>query len=69
MKATVTFNLVDHDEELAYYRALKAFDLCLALVDIRDRLRETNKYGKEPVSSKEFYDILESRQIHLDELI
>lgn len=73
MKATLKFNLDDPSDKLTHKRCLSATDAYLALHSISERLRQLDKYGDEDKVSVEmirsdFFDILESHDINLDDL-
>ena len=81
MKATLEFNLDDHDDVKAHLRAVKALAMTLALWDMDQYLRSQMKYGtKEGELSDDAYkalknareelkDFMSSRGIDLDELV
>jgi len=77
-KATLKFNLDDPSDEEAHRRAVKSLDLCLALWDIDQYLRSQTKYNEQLTQDaydalekarKEFYEILNKRNISIDELM
>lgn len=47
MKATLTFDLDDHDDKLAHKRAISATDAYITLHEIDNMLREYTKYSKD----------------------
>ncbi len=68
-KGTLEFDLNDIDEKQAFFRAAKALDLALTLLNISNRLRETDKYDKAPITREEFFEILGDNNINLDEIL
>ncbi len=79
MKANLEFNLDDPDDSMAFDRASKSLDLCLALWDFNSKLRGLLKYPKEGISDEaystietiqdEFQTCLSDHGIVLDRLI
>jgi hypothetical protein len=61
MKAKLEFNLDDPDDSMAFDRASKSLDLCLALWDFNSRIRSLLKYPKDEISD-EVYSTIESIQ-------
>jgi hypothetical protein len=61
MKARLEFNLDDSDDSMAFDRASKSLDLCLALWDFNSRIRSLLKYPAEGISD-EVYSTLETIQ-------
>ena len=68
-KATLSFDLDDQDDKLAFHRAALALELALVLWDVDQRLRETDKYGKEAMTREEFRIVLGNNGIDLDQLV
>jgi len=79
MKATLEFNIDEPDDSMAFDRAVKGTDLCLALWEIKSELRSKLKYSSDEMS-EETYNAIESIQefivntlvekgINLDKLI
>ena len=66
--ARIEYDLHDPDDSRAFKQATKAADMYLALFAISDRLRETVKYDKPPITRDEFYEILNSYNVDLDSL-
>jgi len=69
MKAILEFDLNNHEEHRAHLRAIKGLDACLALSEIRSKLRAREKYDAEELTQEKFFDILSTFNIDLDELI
>jgi hypothetical protein len=76
MIVNITFNLEDHEDSMAHFRALKAMDMAIALSDIAEDLRQLAKYGGDEVHQDtiamvraKFYAVLEDNHIDLDELL
>jgi hypothetical protein len=69
MKAILKFNLDDPEDKQAHLRAIKSLDLVLALLSIKERFRSINKYNEGTFNQKEFFEVLESYGIQLDELV
>lgn len=61
--ATLTFNLSDEEDTERFQMATDAVNYRLALIDVANRLRATDKYDQEPMTSEEFYDFLNNRGI------
>lgn len=78
-KAKLEFDLTDPDDKVEYDRANKALDLCLALWDVEQYLRSKTKYAPDDMPDEvydalskardEFYNILNERNISLDNLL
>lgn len=72
-KGIIKYDLSDSDEEMSFLRAIKSLDVVLALWDIDQRLRSLEKYPEAGEENKftreEFFDILDSHSIKLDDLI
>lgn len=66
--ATIKYDLSDPDDSLAFNRASKALDMALALHDLSNRLRETYKHDKPPITQEEFYAILSDHELNLSQL-
>ncbi len=73
--ATITWNLEDNWMEVDFKRSLKADDLCGAIFDFQNYLRELQKYDSKPEDSPlidtirdKFYSILEEHDINIDEI-
>jgi hypothetical protein len=68
MKATLSFDLSDQEDKIAHLRAVKSYEMYRALDDLRERLRQIEKYGKEPITQHEFFEIIHSYGINLEDL-
>jgi hypothetical protein len=69
---TLTFNLDDHEDEVAHLRAVKALDLVLVLWDMDQYLRAQYKYAdkEEAYAHREkLQELLRERGISLDDLL
>lgn len=79
MKATLEFNLDEHDDQIAHLRSIKSVDLALSLWDMDQYLRGKIKHAPDSMSDEtykelqearqKFLHILEQRSIDLDELL
>jgi len=67
-KAILKFDLSDPDDLTDFRCMSKARDMAIALWDIDQRLRSTDKHGQAPITREEFYEIVKGRGIDLDEL-
>lgn len=69
MKATLEFDLSDHDDKLAHKRAVESTSAYIALFEIREYLRRMHKYGENDIS--DIYagvcDII-SNNVNMDDL-
>ena len=68
MKAKLEFNLDDSDDSMAFDRASKSLDLCLALWDFDQKLRSAIKHPKEGISDETYSAIEEIREDFLTAL-
>ena len=78
-KATLEFDLNDHDDKMAHLRAVKSTDLALSLWDMDGYLRGKTKHAPDSMSSEVYdtlqdvrdklYEIMNKHSIDLDELI
>lgn len=73
MKATLEFNLDDHDDRTEHHFAINGRDAFRALSDVRETLRSMLKYGHElkvgysiTLSSGKEYEITEMDQELID---
>jgi hypothetical protein len=69
---TLTFNLDDHEDEVAHLRAVKALDLVLVLWDMDQYLRSQYKYSDKEEAfgyREKLQELLSERNIDLDELL
>ena len=64
MTAQLNFNLEEPDDVLKYNRCNKSIDICLCLFNIRELMVKNSK-----VNQKQFFEILSSYNINLEELI
>ena len=76
MKAILEFDLDDAYDREAHARCVKSLDMALALHEIADALRRICKYGENEEKVKyteefrtEFFEIMTSRGIDLDDLL
>jgi hypothetical protein len=76
MKATLTFNLDDEDDSMAFSRCTQSLQLTLALLEMSNHLRSVTKYGEDEKEveayekvSERFYEILAEQGINIDNLI
>ncbi len=77
MKATLEYNLDEHDDVTAHLRAVKSLSMALAINDIKETLRSKVKYGEysdevyKAISDirQEVSDLLNSYAIDMDELL
>jgi len=69
MKGILEFDLNDFEDRESFNRANKALDMALALVEIREKLRNHEKYEAAPLDRGEFFNILEEHGINLEELV
>lgn len=68
MKTILEFLDEDEDDQYKLKRCQKSLDLYLALWTLSSRFRDIRKHGGDPVSEKEFYEILEKYDLDLDDL-
>lgn len=77
-KGILEFDLNEPDDATAHKRAVKALDLCLALLDIEQEFRKQIRYNEslteEAIESlnnmrESYYDIKSKYNIDLDELV
>ena len=66
MKATLEYNLDEHDDVTAHLRAVKSLSMALALNDICESLRTKEKYGEY---TEEVYKIVSDIRNEVHELI
>ena len=82
MKAKLEYDLNDFDDKMAHLRAVKSLDMASALFDITRNLKKKIENRYEDIDNTnndvfdgidsvfdEIYDILESHNINIDELI
>jgi len=75
MKAQLVFNLDDRDDAIAHFRCVKALDMALCIVSIKEALyniSDTSEDGKHidfKDVSNAITEALEMHAINLDELI
>lgn len=77
MKATLEYNLDEHDDVTAHLRAVKSLSMALAINDICEMFRSKEKYGdySEEVYNticdlrQEIHELINSYSINLDELL
>lgn len=69
VKAILEFDLSEEEDRIAHLRACQALELALALNDISERVRATDKYDAKPMTREEFYDILSNRDINLSSIL
>ncbi len=76
MKATLTFNLDDEEDSIAFSRCTKSLELTIAIWEISGHLRSIIKYGEDEKEveayervSERFYEILTEQGINIDSLI
>lgn len=69
MKAVLTFDLSDIDDQYAHKRAIKSLDMALALNSIYNRIRDTVKHDRTPITMEEFSEILSTYGVNLDDLV
>lgn len=72
MNATLTFDLSQDEDRLAYLQAAHTEGARLALVDLREEFRRMRKYeddDRAEALEKIFYQILESRGLDLERLV
>lgn len=78
-KATITFNLEDQDDQQAFKRFLKSTDMALILWELVHNTKkemeyeiyekELDSYGALKLIFERIYDLIEERNINLNELI
>lgn len=66
MKATIEYNLDEHDDVTAHLRAVKSLSMAFALNDIRESLRTKEKYGDY---SEEVHKAISDIRQEVNELI
>lgn len=75
MRATLSFNLEEPDDRVAHLRATLAFDMAIALSELRDLKRKLFKVDYDTVESlstavnEGIDEIFESLPVSLDELL
>lgn len=69
MKAALAFDLSDIDDQYAHKRAIKALDMALALNSTYNRIKDTFKHDKAPITMEEFSEILSTYGVNLDDLV
>lgn len=79
MKAILEFDLNIPDDIAAHKRAVKALDMAIALYDIEQYLRTQTKYAPDSMPKEvynaldevrdKFYEILNDRNIDIDEIL
>ena len=79
MKGTLTFNLDDQEDEVAYMRCVKAKNLAVALWDMDQYLRSQTKYAPDSMPPEAYdallgardklHEIMSDHSIDLDELL
>ena len=82
MKAKLQYDLNDPDDRMAHLRAVKSLDMASSLFDITRNLKKKIENRYEDIDNTnndvfdgidavfdEIYDILESHNINIDELI
>ena len=82
MKAKLEYDLNDFDDKMAHLRAVKSLDMASSLFDITRNLKKKIEHRYEDIDNTnndvfdgidavfdEIYDILESHNINIDELI
>jgi hypothetical protein len=82
MKAKLTYDLNDFDDRMAHLRAVKSLDMASALFDITRNLKKKIERRFEDIDNTnndvfdgiesvfdEIYNILESHNINIDEII
>ena len=78
-KATLEFDLNEHDDVLAHKRAVKSLDLALAIWDITHNTKkglewsmegkEMDKYDALEMVFDKIYEILDEHHISIDEIL
>jgi oligoribonuclease (3'-5' exoribonuclease) len=66
MKATIEYDLNDSDDTMAHMRAVKSLSMACALNDIRESLRNKDKYGDY---SEEVHKAISDIRQEVNELI
>jgi hypothetical protein len=75
MKASIFFDLDDHEDALAHHRAVKSLDMALALWKLSGKIRELidtsedGKYIDEKYLTEAWDDIMEEFDINFHKLI
>ena len=71
MKAKLTFNLDDQDDEMALDRCRKSLDMALVLCDFDQWLRNEIKYNDKEYNGirEKLKEIMDDHNINLDNLI
>jgi hypothetical protein len=71
-KATLEFDLSDHDEADAHKRAMKALDLCGVLFDLDQEMRSDLKHSTGELTTQHWRDrlreIMCTHHVDLEEL-
>jgi hypothetical protein len=72
MKATLSFNLDEHFDRCAHARAVNSTEAYLALLSLKDFIREHTKHGPSTIDaeslSNKFFEIIEAYGINFDHL-
>ena len=78
-KATIEFDLNDHDDKMAHLRAVKSLDMAIALWEITHNTKkglewsmegkELDKYDALELVFDKIYEILKEHNISVDELM
>jgi len=70
--ATITYDLNDHDDRIAHYRATISMDIAMVLREYDQYLRSEYKYGEKEEAyayREKFNQFLNERNIDLDKII
>lgn len=67
-KAIFKFDLNDFDDLQEFRRMSKAKNMAAALWDIKQRIRDSEKYDKPPITLEEFHEVLNNNDVNLDEI-
>lgn len=66
MKAILEFDLHDQNDVISYKLTNQSGSMHYALLSLAGRIRQTEKYGAEPITPEEFYKILDENGVKLD---
>ena len=77
MKATLTFDLNDHDERMAHYRCVEALNMAIVLFEISVNLKKKCMHSAENLEDvkgidicfEQIHELLNDYGINLDKLI
>jgi hypothetical protein len=62
MKATIEFNLDDHEDAKAHLRCVKSLDMMLTLWEMDQHLRSITKYAPDSMNQETYDELVKVRE-------